>query len=258
MIIDCENVYTKKLIPIIESLKNWKVILVVGHTQKIEVPNAKFVEVLKVDGSGHNYADFVIVTELSRQIMSTKYQSSCIISNDTGFNAAVNYLKKLGYIVNRYGLVEFKKRFDKKKSLEIKSIKDSLKTKETLTKTEKTVSKLLKSKGGYKDNICVKTNIKSTAERKKIRELLAPYLSTDKIKDKIKVLVKQSVDFIYYLLNHYNKNFTYGFIRNHLKKSCGPSNADIYQMFINSKILREDKIDLSVKTINKFLGSLAA
>lgn len=117
---DCENISPIPIIPYFKNLKNTNVVLIYGKEQKAVDIDAENVTSIVCKGTGHNYADFVLITELSRRIYTETYQSVSVVSRDTGFVAAIDFLKENGINIQKYNLLEFIAKYYK--SLKIEEI----------------------------------------------------------------------------------------------------------------------------------------
>lgn len=145
MIFDCENICTKKLNYIIENLKDWDVILFFGNGQRMNnLPKTESLEVIQASGTGKNYADFQIVTEFTYKMLHEKYKSGVIVSNDCGYEAAIERLKKYKFTVNRYSEKEFIQKFDKTENKQKLTIKIDEEIKETKKEKNTKQEKLTK------------------------------------------------------------------------------------------------------------------
>lgn len=111
IIYDCENCYKENLAKRLSKMQKYEIVFVVGKRQNIKIKESEAVTILKSDKIAHNHADFIAVTELSRRLHTKKYQSACIISNDKGFDGAINLMREYGFSVNRYGPETFERRY---------------------------------------------------------------------------------------------------------------------------------------------------
>lgn len=168
MIFDCENICTKKLNYIIENLKDWDVILYFGNSQRMNnLPKIDGLEVIQASGTGKNYADFQIVAEFTYKMLHEKYKSGVIVSNDCGFEAAIEKLKKYNFTVNRYSEKEFIQKFNKTENQEKITIKieENINTKKENKKEEKIIKEKI-TKREFKNLIGKITTKNPTKARK--------------------------------------------------------------------------------------------
>ena len=107
IVYDCENCYNQEVIDRMADFKGHEIVFVVGRNQKVSIPNKDFITIIRAKEVGHNHADFIAVTEMTRRLHTKKYQSTCMITKDKGFNGAVDLLKEYGFTVNRYSLKDF-------------------------------------------------------------------------------------------------------------------------------------------------------
>lgn len=107
IVYDCENCYNQEVVDKMAEFKGHEIVFVLGRNQKVNIPERDFITVIRAKEVGHNHADFIAVTEMTRRLHTKKYQSTCMITKDKGFNGAVDLLKEYGFTVNRYSLQDF-------------------------------------------------------------------------------------------------------------------------------------------------------
>lgn len=111
-IFDLENIPLSKLKEKIEQIGDaYDYLLFFGYGQRIKhLPVVSTIEILQADGMGHNYLDFQLVSELTIRANSGLYSDIIVISNDTGFDAVINYLSRYTKVnVSRQGEESFLK-----------------------------------------------------------------------------------------------------------------------------------------------------
>lgn len=104
LIIDCENCSFENIKKQIETIIDTDIIMIVGALQ---VENkykclSDNIETIKSNKVFQNAADFVLISVLSQRLSQHKYKKAIIMSNDRGFDSAVNYLTSIGYNVTRH------------------------------------------------------------------------------------------------------------------------------------------------------------
>ena len=101
MLIDGENCYSNELIKRVRNRRDWEVIIVIGRDQTHNIPDNANIDIERCEIVGHNAADFRIIAELTHKIFTQKYEEAVIVSNDKGFDSAVEYIKKQGIRIRR-------------------------------------------------------------------------------------------------------------------------------------------------------------
>lgn len=183
MIVDCENVAPKNILPVIKNFKGWRVHLLYGNNQTLSYDEAEiiktcsFISIGNAYMSGPNAADFVIVATLANELHKRDYQSACIISNDKGYDPAILYLRNQNFCVNRYSLKEFVAQFDKTNIIQSEPVSKVAEKAVTPTTPEKAkkAKPAIPTKNEIKAMIKVSDN-KILDENTKARILLIQYL----------------------------------------------------------------------------------
>lgn len=95
-VFDLENVALSNIKDKIENMGDaYDYLLFFGFKQKIKnLPLVSTVECLQSDGTGPNYLDFQLTSELGLRTNSNTYSEIIIISDDTGFKAVANHLTR--------------------------------------------------------------------------------------------------------------------------------------------------------------------
>lgn len=95
-IFDLENVPLSTVKEKIESMGNgYDYLLFFGYNQRIRhLPTVSSIEILQADGTGENYLDFQLVSELTTKANSGAYSNIIVVSNDKGFDAVINHLSR--------------------------------------------------------------------------------------------------------------------------------------------------------------------
>lgn len=151
--IDCENICINNIKDIISKITNYEILLFFGHKQRIKnLPLNPNLEIIQADGHAPNYLDFQLITELAIRSQKEKISNIYIVSNDNGFDAAVNQLSRHGIEAKRLNIDEFNNTFStnniNKKSTIIKSVVISNdETSKQSTLTEKQFKEKLKKLG---------------------------------------------------------------------------------------------------------------
>lgn len=101
MVIDSENCLSSDLIKHVDYKRDWEVILVAGKTQSVTLNKNSTIKIDRCDIIGHNAADFRIVALTSHKMFTGNYSEAVIVSNDKGFQSAINYMKSQGVKVRR-------------------------------------------------------------------------------------------------------------------------------------------------------------
>lgn len=101
MVVDAENCLSCELIRHIDYKRNWEVILVAGKTQSFTLNKNSTIKVDRCDIIGHNAADFRVVALVSHKVFTGNYSEVVIVSNDKGFESAINYMNEQGIKVRR-------------------------------------------------------------------------------------------------------------------------------------------------------------
>lgn len=95
-VFDLENVALSNIKDRIEHMGNaYDYLLFFGFNQRIKnLPLVSTVECLQSDGTGHNYLDFQLTSELALRTNSNTYSEIIIVSDDTGFKAVEKHLSR--------------------------------------------------------------------------------------------------------------------------------------------------------------------
>lgn len=95
-VFDLENVALSNVKDRIEHMGDvYDYLLFFGFNQKIKnLPLVSTVECLQSDGTGPNYLDFQLASELGLRTNSNTYSEIIIVSNDTGFNSVAKHLTR--------------------------------------------------------------------------------------------------------------------------------------------------------------------
>lgn len=101
--VDCENCSAEMLKDLLFIKRKRHIIFVVGKGQNEEnyIKMCETAECVKCNKSGKNSADFVLVALVTQMLAQNKYKRASIISNDKGFDSAIDYLRSAGFKVNR-------------------------------------------------------------------------------------------------------------------------------------------------------------
>lgn len=120
IIVDCENISIKSIKDKLEKESmSTEIVLFLGHNQGIsDIPLGRPVEFLRATGVGKDYLDFQLVTEVTIRAIKKKYDNIIVITNDTGFDAAIERLKLHGINAERMAITPSTKQ-EKKKVKEI-------------------------------------------------------------------------------------------------------------------------------------------
>ena len=103
VVIDCENCGDKDIEKVIREGIECEYCFVIGALQSATkyrelCSNADIVQCSKV---GHNAADFVLIAVLAERLSTLRYTEAIVVSNDTGYEAAIDYLNIVGYNVKQ-------------------------------------------------------------------------------------------------------------------------------------------------------------
>ena len=107
LVIDGENAFNSIVREKVSKLKNTQATVVIGKRQNITGIDCEDIEVIRVVVERKNSVDFVVVSVVADKMTTRKYSNAIILSDDTGFDSAVQYLKSAGYRVRRVGYREF-------------------------------------------------------------------------------------------------------------------------------------------------------
>ena len=239
MIIDCENTNCDIINETLQYLKLWQVVLVIGINQNNTYKKYDWVDELYVDGSGSNYADFVVVSELVEKINTNKYQSACVISDDLGFDTVIDYLKKQGHVVNKYSEYDFCKKFCKSDKL-------------TITKTPEMKTKgdlLSKAKQPFKESSKVLDFYITNKRVVEIREKFKEYMKMPTLCEE-DVIAKFCAERILALIKYPEEKHTHKSLKKFFIELYGTERGlKVYNILVTSNIIRNDSIDFSVRSV---------
>lgn len=121
LVVDCENCYGKDTREILKNYKAWTIILVFGKFQEVDYSLITGnMQIERSSLTSKNSADFVVVSIAASMLQSKEVEKLCIVSNDKGFDSAVNYLRKNGHNINRYNTEILKEKCPLRDTLKLK------------------------------------------------------------------------------------------------------------------------------------------
>ena len=103
IIFDCENCSNESIEKQVRNIINSDIVFVIGAMQSERkfskmAPKAK---IIKSKEMKRNTADFIIVATTAKMMTNKKYKQAIMVSNDTGFDAAIRYFNSEGIKVTR-------------------------------------------------------------------------------------------------------------------------------------------------------------
>ncbi len=124
IVVDGENCYGDKLHDKITKIADADVVVVVGKGQKVKDSNKTKVKLLEATSGEKNALDFVVVSIAIDKMIKDKYNQAIIVSDDKGYDAAIDYLRIQGHNIIRQksNLKSSRVYLDKKKDSEFKTI----------------------------------------------------------------------------------------------------------------------------------------
>ena len=104
VIFDCENCSTASMEKQVKNIINSDIIFVIGAMQSERKFNqmAPKAKIIKSKELKRNTADFIIVATTAKMMTNNKYNQAIIVSNDTGFDAAIRYFNSEAINVIRH------------------------------------------------------------------------------------------------------------------------------------------------------------
>lgn len=122
-VIDGENCFGSKLHSKLTRASNADVVVVIGRGQNIKECNKRKVEIIEAQSGQKNAIDFVVIA-VALDRLSNGYRQIVIVTNDKGYDSAIDYLRGQDYNIIRQtsDLKNSRVYPDKKKDSKFKSM----------------------------------------------------------------------------------------------------------------------------------------
>lgn len=101
IVVDGENCYGSKLHSKLMRMSNVDIIVVIGKGQTVKDYNKTKVKIVEAQSGENNAIDFVVVSIAIDELTTKGYFSVTIISDDRGYDSAIDYLRLRGYNIRR-------------------------------------------------------------------------------------------------------------------------------------------------------------
>lgn len=101
IIVDGENCYGSKLHSKLIRISNADIVVVIGKGQHIKDYNRTKVKIVEAQSGEKNALDFVIVSVAIDELVRKNYKQAIIVSDDKGYDAAIDYLRLQGHNIRR-------------------------------------------------------------------------------------------------------------------------------------------------------------